>query len=308
MKVRYLLSCIAFLVFLAACSPSQSSNPSVGPTETGAKSTAATDVATATAGAKQELTLATTTSTADTGLLEAILPAFERANNVKVKVIAVGTGQAIQIGERGDADVLLVHARDKEDKFMADGHGDLRKDVMYNDFVILGPEADPAGVKGTKDVVEAFTKIASSKATFVSRGDESGTHTKEKEVWSKAGLKPAPDDKWYLSSGQGMGGTITMAEEKLGYTISDRGTYLAWKDKTRLAVVVEGDAALFNPYGVIAVSTAKHPTVKHDLALKFIEYVTSLETQKAIGEYGKEKYGQNLFFPDSQEWKAARRS
>jgi len=288
--MRYLLSWVAFLaILLAACSPSRSSG------------------STAISAVKQELTLATTTSTADSGLLEAILPAFEQANNVKVKVIAVGTGQAIQIGERGDADVLLVHARDKEDRFMAGGYGDLRKDVMYNDFVILGPQGDPAGIKGAKDVAGAFKKIASAKAIFVSRGDESGTHVKEKEVWAKAGLKPTPDDRWYLSSGQGMGGTITMAEEKQGYTISDRGTYLAWKDKTRLAVMVEGDPMLFNPYGVIAVSAAKHPAVKHDLAVKFIDYLTSLETQKAIAEYGQEKYGQSLFFPDSQEWKAAKK-
>jgi tungstate transport system substrate-binding protein len=249
---------------------------------------------------QEALTLATTTSTYDSGLLNVLLPPFEKANHVKVKVVAVGTGQALALGRRGDADVVLVHARAQEDKFVAQGHGIDRRDVMYNDFVIVGPPSDPAGIKGMKSAAAAFARIAQAKATFVSRGDDSGTHSKEKAIWAKAGLSPS-SGAWYLSVGQGMGQTLTLAGEKGAYTLSDRGTYLAYQGKLNLTILVEGDEMLFNPYGVMAVNPSRHPQIKYDLALKFIDYITSPEARRIIAEFGKEKYGQPLFFPLDQE-------
>lgn len=246
------------------------------------------------------LTLATTTSTYDSGLLDALLPPFERAQGVKVKVVAVGTGQALSLGQRGDADVVLVHARAQEDEFVAQGYGIDRRDVMYNDFVIVGPESDPAGIKGLKSAAVAFARIAQSKAPFISRGDDSGTHSKEKAIWARAGLSPSSGG-WYLSVGQGMGQTLTLAGEKGAYTLSDRGTYLAYRGKLNLRVLVEGDEILFNPYGVMAVNPSRHPRVKYDLALRFLDYIISPEAQKIIAEFGKEKYGQPLFFPHYRE-------
>lgn len=255
----------------------------------------------------QSMILATTTSTYDSGILDYLLPKFEKDNNVKVKVVSVGTGQAIALGQRGDADVILVHDRAREDKFVADGYGVNRKDVMYNDFVIVGPERDPAGIKGTKEASKAFAGIAQAKAAFVSRGDESGTHGKEKTIWNAAGVNPTPAMPWYLSAGQGMGETLTLANEKGAYTLADRGTFLSYKGKLSLTILVEGAQGLLNPYGVIAVNPQKFPKAKHDLALKLTEYLTSVDTQKRIAEYGKDKYGQSLFFPDSEKWKAAKR-
>ena len=249
------------------------------------------------------LILATTTSTADSGLLDNILPDFENEYNTKVEVIAVGTGQAIKLGEDGNADVILVHARAREDKFVEDGHGVNRKDVMYNDFIILGPESDPAGIKGMTNAVEAFQKIADANAPFVSRGDDSGTHTKEKAIWATAGIEPQGD--WYIEAGQGMGAVLTMANEQNAYTLSDRGTYLARTlEGTDLQVLVEGDAILFNPYGVIAINPEKYDTVNYDLAMDFINWLTSEPTQQMIADF-KHPSGQPLFVPDSEEWKAA---
>ncbi len=205
----------------------------------------------------EHLRLATTTSTENSGLLTVLLPPFEQANDCQVDVIAVGTGKAIKLGETGDVDVILVHARSKEDKFVAEGFGIDRRDVMYNDFVILGPTADPAGIIGSKDATAALAKIAAAQATFVSRGDDSGTHTREKLLWKGAGITPS--GHWYLEAGRGMGEVITMATERRGYTLADRGTYIAYKDKTDLVVLSEGDKALFNPYGVIPVNPATAP-------------------------------------------------
>ncbi len=244
------------------------------------------------------LTLATTTSTVDSGLLEVLIPAFEAKHPYKVKVLSKGTGEAMEIGKRGDADVLLVHARASEDQFVAEGYGVDRKDVMYNDFVILGPASDPAKIKGTKSVVEAFQKIASSSSTVISRGDKSGTHQKELAIWALA--KVTPEGKWYISSGVGMGDAIRMATEKQGYILTDRATYLSWKAKTDLGIVVEGDKDLFNPYGVIAVNPAKHAVVNYEGAKAFTNYIVSPEGQKLIGEFGKDKYGAPLFFPDAK--------
>jgi len=252
----------------------------------------------------QELILATTTSTQDSGLLDVLLPDFEKEFGVKVNVIAVGTGQAIKLGEDGNADVLLVHARAKEDAFMAAGHGVRREDVMYNDFVIVGPKSDPAGIKGMTAAAAASQKIADARAPFISRGDDSGTHTKEKSIWKAAGIEPAGD--WYISAGQGMGAVLTMANEQLAYTLSDRATYLARTlEGIDLVILTEGDPLLFNPYGVIAVNPAKGPQIKADLANTFIDWLISLPTQEKVGQFGVAEFGAPLFTPDSVLWRAA---
>lgn len=251
----------------------------------------------------QKLILATTTSTADSGLLDNILPDFENEYNAKVEVVAVGTGQAIKLGQDGNADVILVHARAAEDKFVADGFGVNRKDVMYNDFIILGPASDPAGIQGLTSATEAFQKIAAAQAPFVSRGDDSGTHIKEKEVWAAAGIEP--QGAWYIEAGQGMGAVLTMANEQNGYTLSDRGTYLARTlEGTDLQILLEGDPILFNPYGVIAINPEKYDTANYELAMEFINWLTSVPTQQKIIDF-KHPSGQSLFVPDSDEWKAA---
>lgn len=253
----------------------------------------------------QKLKLATTTSTADSGLLDYILPDFQNKFNAKVDVIAVGTGQAIELGAKGDVDVVLVHARASEDKFVADGDGINRLDVMYNDFVLVGAKEDPAKVKDMNNVKDAFTAISKASATFVSRGDNSGTYTKEKSIWTAAQIVPTKEMTWYLSIGQGMGETLLFANEKKGYTLADRGTWLSQKSKLPNLIVVVGgetindnkDKTLLNPYGVIPVNPAKHAGVNFDLATKFANWLTSAETQKKIGEYGKDKFGQALFYP-----------
>ncbi len=250
----------------------------------------------------KKLILATTTSTQDSGLLDVLIPIYEQASGVDVEVIAVGTGQALQLGIDGNADVLLVHSRAKEDEFMAAGHGVRREDVMYNDFVIVGPANDPAEVKGLGSAVEAFQKIATSNSPFISRGDDSGTHTKELSIWKKAELEPAGD--WYISAGQGMGEVLTMAEEQQAYTLSDRATYLArLKNGLKLEILSEGDPLLFNPYGVIAVNPAKNEKIQADLADQFINWLTSLSTQEKIAEFGKAEFNQSLFNPSSTSWK-----
>lgn len=243
------------------------------------------------------LKLATTTSTENSGLLGILLPPFEERYNIKVDVIAVGTGAAIQLGENGDVDVVLVHARAAEDKMVEEGYGVNRRDVMYNDFIIVGPPADPAGIKGEKDAALALTKIANSEKQvfFVSRGDKSGTHIKELELWQSAGIEP--QGEWYLEIGQGMEAALLVADERQGYVLTDRGTYLATKDKIELVILSEGDPRLFNPYGIIAVNPAVHPHVKYMEAMQLIAWMTSLEGQKIIGEYKQQ--GEVLFFPDA---------
>ena len=257
----------------------------------------------------QVLRLATTTSTADSGLLDAILPDFEARYSARVDVVAVGTGQALEIGAKGDADVVLVHARAREDKFVADGDGINRLDVMYNDYVIVGPTADPAGINGIGSAKEAFTQIAETQSIFASRGDDSGTHTKEKSIWAGAGITPTVDSGWYLSVGQGMGETLIFANEKLAYTLADRGTWLAMQENLpELSILVGGatidqntDKTLLNPYGVIPVNSAKHSAVNFALATTFAEWLTTAEIQKLIGDYGKEQFGQPLFYPNSTQ-------
>jgi len=262
---------------------------------------------------QQVLRLATTTSTADSGLLDNILPEFEKLCNCRVDVVAVGTGQAIEIGSKGDADVLLVHARKSEDKFVADGHAKERFDTMYNDFIILGPQDDPAKAGSAASAKDAFKAIMDTQSTFASRGDKSGTNTKELSIWSSLGITPTKDLPWYKALGQGMGETLTFANEQGVYTLSDRGTYLSMKDKLpNLSIVVGGntlaeneDKSLLNPYGVMAVNPDKHPSVKYDLAMQFIQWLNSVETQQKIENYGKDKFGQSLFYPASAEWQAA---
>jgi tungstate transport system substrate-binding protein len=253
-----------------------------------------------------DLTLATTTSTYDSGLLDAILPVFEEESGIRVEVVAVGTGQALALGEQGDTDVLLVHARAREDAFMDADHGTRREDVMYNDFVIVGPQSDPAGIAGMDSAAEALAAIAAAETVFVSRGDDSGTHTKEKAIWESAGIEPEGD--WYQAIGQGMGATLTFANEENGYTLSDRATYLSRTlddDSFELAILVEGDPILFNPYGVMAVNPEKSELINAEGANQFIDWLVSLPTQELIAEFGKDKFGSPLFTPDSEAWRAA---
>lgn len=247
--------------------------------------------------AENTMTLATTTSTEDSGLLDVIIPVFEKEYKVKVKVLAVGTGQALEIGKRGDADVLLVHDRKAEEEFMAQGYGVNRKNVMHNEFLIVGPAGDPAEIKGMTNAKEAFKKIASKKATFISRGDQSGTHKKELEIWKALGTVPM--ESWYVEAGQGMGETLMMADEMNAYTLTDEATYLSWREKINLKVMVRGDEVLTNPYGVIAVNPTKYPGVNYQAAMDFIDFVTGPKGQSLIASFGKERYGKPLFTPDA---------
>ena len=244
------------------------------------------------AAAVERLRMSTTTSTENSGLLSVLLPPFEKKFACKVDVVAVGTGKALKLGEAGDVDVVFVHARTLEDKFVAAGFGVNRRDVMYNDFVLLGPTDDPAGVKKENSAPDAFRAIAAKGSPFISRGDESGTHQKEKEIWASTGITPR--GSWYIEAGQGMGEVITMATQKRGYTLSDRGTYIAFRKKTDLVVLRQGDRNLWNPYGVIAVNPKKHPHVKYDLAVKLIDFVTGPEGQSIIEGFKVD--GEPLFF------------
>lgn len=242
--------------------------------------------------ANPRIKLATTTSTENSGLLGYILPIFEAKTGYKVDVVAVGTGAALKLGENGDADVVLVHARAQEDAFVAAGHGVDRRDVMYNDFIILGPASDPAGIGSAKSSEEAFSKIAAAGSTFVSRGDKSGTHVKELDIWKAAGIAPA--GTWYKEAGQGMEQVILMANGMPGYTLADRGTWLAVKDKTYLKICYEGDKGLFNPYGIIAVNPAKWPAANTEGAKALIEWITGKEGLMAIESF--KLNGEQLFF------------
>lgn len=246
-----------------------------------------------------EIVLATTTSTQDTGLLDVLIPAFEKKTGVKVKTVAVGSGAAMDMGKKGDADVLLVHSRAAEDEFITSGYGVNRKDVMYNEFFLVGPKSDPAGILETKTAVEAFTKIANSKSKFISRADKSGTNAKELTVWKKAKLSPSgKTDSWYVEAGQGMGATLTMSDELGAYTLVDSGTWFAYMDKVGLKVVSSGDPALFNPYGVIAVNPAKYSNIHYNSATAFSDFITSAEGQAIIK--GFKKNGHQLFTPDAK--------
>jgi tungstate transport system substrate-binding protein len=260
-------------------------------------------LALAPAGATDNITCASTTSTQNSGLFDVLLPAFKKATGIDVAVVAVGTGQAIEMARRGDADVLFVHDPDKEAQFVADGFGVARKPVMYNDFIIVGPAADMAKIKGMKDATEAFKKMATAGVHFVSRGDNSGTHTMEQKIWKKAGVDPKGKPA-YLEAGQGMESTLRMASEKQFYTLTDRGTWLAVKDKDKLAqeIMVAGDPVLFNQYGVIVVNPAKHAHVKVKEATAFADWLTSPDGQKVLGDF-KDKNGNQLFIPNAKAGK-----
>ncbi|MCX9025635.1 MAG: substrate-binding domain-containing protein [Candidatus Methanoperedens sp.] len=252
---------------------------------------------TPTASAPQDLRLATTTSTCDTGLLDVLNKKFEDENNVKILTVCEGTGKAIATGELGAADVVMVHAVQAELKAVANGSFINREYMMYNYFVIIGPENDPAGIKNATNATDAFRRIAAKQSPFISRGDSSGTDIMEKSIWKAANITPG--GMWYQSIGKGMGETITTADIKEGYTLSDRGTYLAMKDKIQLKLLFESDQKyLFNPYHVMAVNPAKFPNVKYDLAMKYVNYTTSPEGQDIIRNYGKDKYGEALFVPE----------
>ncbi|MEC4721920.1 substrate-binding domain-containing protein [Noviherbaspirillum sp. CPCC 100848] len=249
--------------------------------------------------AQQVIKLSTTTSTDNSGLLKFLLPAFEAKTNNKVNVISVGTGKALELAKNGDVDVTLVHARAAEDKFVAEGHGINRRDVMYNDFIIVGPTGDPAGIAGSKDVIAAMKKIVSSKAKFISRGDNSGTDQMEKAYWKEADTKP--QGSAYVSAGLGMGEVLNMAAEMQAYTLTDRATYGAYRAKTGLVVAVEGDQKMFNPYGIIAVNPAKYKDINHKGAMQLIQWITSDEGQRKIADFKVD--GQQLFFPSAKSAK-----
>lgn len=239
------------------------------------------------------LRMATTTSTQNSGLLDRLIPAFQQQTGIEVHVIAVGTGKALKMGRDGDVDVVMVHAVAAEEKFVAEGFGTDRIQFMYNDFVIVGPQSDPAGIKGLKSVSEAMAKIQHSQSKFISRGDDSGTHKKERSLWKAAGIQP--DGSWYIEAGQGMGKVLQMANELDGYTLTDRGTWLAYKDKVELGLLNEGDDRLSNPYGVIAVNPARHPDTNYADAKQLIQWVSSTQGQELIRDY--RLHGEPLFIP-----------
>jgi tungstate transport system substrate-binding protein len=250
------------------------------------------------------LRMATTTSTESSGLLKFLLPRFEAKSGLKVQVISVGTGKAIKLGEDGNVDVLLVHARAAEDKYMAEGHGTVRRDVMYNDFIIVGPTADPARLRGRKDVIDAMKALqaagTSQGTRFISRGDDSGTDQMEKGYWKTAGFDAVSGFKgqpWYASAGVGMGEVLTMAGQMQGYTLTDRATYGAYKDRTGLDILVQGDVRMFNPYGVMDVNPKKSPAINQRAALAFIDWITSAEGQQTVADF--KVNGEQLFFPNT---------
>ncbi|MAT43250.1 MAG: tungsten ABC transporter substrate-binding protein [Anaerolineaceae bacterium] len=293
MNTKYRLFIISILLIFVftftACTPQVTTEPTSVP-----EMEASTDDM---APANPEIILATTTSTRDSGLLDVLLPIFEEQTGYKVKMVAVGTGAALAMGEEGNADVLLVHAPASEEELMAKGFGIQRDLIMHNDFIIVGPADDPAGIKGMTSASEAFVEIDAAKSTFVSRADDSGTNKKELAIWKTADITPEGD--WYLESGQGMGDTLRIASEKFGYTLTDRATYLANQASLELDIMVEGDPVLLNIYHVIVVNPEKWPKVNFDGAKAFAAFMTSDSTQKLIGEFGVAEYGAPLFFPDA---------
>lgn len=312
---RYRLSILILTLFvflslaLTACAPAQPAEPT--PVEVPTQ-----ELTSVPAPANPDLILATTTSTQDSGLLDVLIPLFEQQTGYFVKTIAVGTGQALKLGEEGNADVLLVHAPSSEKTFMENGFGKERFLVMHNDFILVGPAADPAGIKSTTTATEAFQKMAAFAATFISRGDDSGTNKTELKLWQTANIDPQ-GQAWYLETGQGMSATLQITSEKAAYTLTDRATYLANKNNLQLVpetssgmvsdtsygmdVLFEGDPALLNVYHVITVNPDKWPKVNYDGALDFAKFITNPATQKLIGEFGKEEFGQPLFTPDADK-------
>jgi tungstate transport system substrate-binding protein len=249
---------------------------------------------------EKSIVVASTTSTQDSGLFEYLLPLYKQKTGVTVKVVSQGTGQALDTGRRGDADVVFVHAKSAEEKFLAEGEGVKRFPVMYNDFVLIGPQSDPAGIKGMKDVAQALKTIMAKQASFISRGDKSGTHVAELALWKASGIDIEKDKgAWYKSIGQGMGAALNTAGAGNGYVLSDRGTWIHFKNKGDLAILVEGDKRMFNQYGVMLVNPAKHPNVKKELGQQFIDYLISPEGQKDIANY--KINGEQLFYPNASD-------
>lgn len=295
--VRVIIICLRYCflpgllgLFLLACNPSSDAERDL--------KTASLSTSTSAAGGRSVIILATTTSTQDSGLLDVLLPVFQEETGYQVKTVAVGTGQALKMGMDGNADVLLVHAPSAEMEFMQQGYGKDRALVMHNDFVLVGPKNDPAQVKQAQSSVGAFQAIAQMKSTFVSRGDGSGTHTKELQLWKQAGIVPE-NQPWYLSSGQGMGATLMIAEQKAAYTLCDRGTFLANRDHLTLQILFQGDSTLLNVYHVITINPQKWPNVQYDGAVAFLNFLTSPSTQAMIGAFGVEQFGEPLFTPDA---------
>lgn len=300
MMLRVLAPLLLVLTLIVGCAPAAPPTPTAAAPPTIAPTAAAKPTAVPRTGDSKDVILATTTSTQDSGLLDVLVPQFEKSAGYRVKTISVGTGAALALGARGEADVVLVHAPDAEKAWMAEGNGTERILVMHNDFVVVGPPNDPAGVKGEKTAVAALKKIADKQAVWVSRDDNSGTDQLEKALWKSAGLTPK-GQAWYLISGQGMGATLTLADQKSAYTVTDRATYLARKSTLQSAVAVEGDRALLNIYHVMPVNPAKFPGVKINVegGQAFARFLVAAETQATIGDFGKDKYGQALFFSDA---------
>ncbi|GAB4475768.1 MAG: substrate-binding domain-containing protein [Anaerolineales bacterium] len=294
---KYLIALI--VLSLSACNPSATASPSPTQPEVELPSSTPSVPNTSQSSINQQLILATTTSTQDSGLLDVLIPLFEDQSGYTVKTVAVGTGQAIQMGAEGNADVLLVHAPTSEKEFMAEGYGKDRALVMHNDFILVGPEQDPAAVKGGS-ITAALQAIATSQAIFISRGDDSGTHKMELSLWKQIGQNPQ-GQSWYIETGQGMGASLTIASEKEGYILTDRATFLAYKENINLEIMVEGDPALLNVYHVITVNPEKFPKVNYQAALAFVRFLTAPETQRLIGDFGVQEYGQPLFFPDADK-------
>jgi tungstate transport system substrate-binding protein len=292
MRFKSMLIACALPLILSACTTAQPSTPTTPATPPSTAQQPAPETP-----ANPELILATTTSTQDSGLLDVIKPQFEKETKYHLKIVAVGTGQALAMGERGEADALLVHAPASEQKLVDSGVAVNYHQVMHNDFIIVGPAADPAGIKSTKSALTAFRQIAAKQAPFVSRGDDSGTNKMELDLWAKAAVKPA--GAWYIQSGTGMGNTLSIASEKNAYTLTDRATYLSLKQNLALAIVLEGDAPLLNIYHVAQVSPTKFSKVNGPGGEAFVKFMMNPDTQKLIGSFGTEKYGQALFFPDA---------
>lgn len=283
------------LIFTTACTKNVETPTNTGQVEETQDETSQEQVE-----AKGSIILSTTTSTQDSGLLDFLLPIFTEETGIEVKTIAVGTGKALQMGRDGEADVLLVHSKADEIKFVEEGYGTERRDVMYNDYILVGPKDDPLNLKTDypNNILEGLKRIAEKEAVFVSRGDDSGTHKKELSIWKTANIEPS--GAWYLEAGAGMGDVLKITSEKQGYTISDRGTYLSMRDVLDLEIIIEGDENLFNQYGVIPVNPEKNPHVNIDAAIEFMNWITSDRVQDLIKEFGVEEYGQPLFIPNAK--------